>query len=581
MGRGHRPKFPSRTLRDYVVESTLGNSPSTASQVTVLSPLSGTPYPLVNYVQKNRFSMQYHSYLAALMSQKEPRSFKEAVNDVGWRTTMATEMQALIDNETWTLEKLPPGKKALGSKWLYKIKYKSDSTVEQLKARLVIFGNHQTEGVDYDETFAPVAKMSTVRTFLAVAATQNWILHQMDVHNAFLHGDLDEKVYMRLPPGFRSSVPVMVCRLRKSLYGLKQAPRCWFAKLGIALKKYGFQQSYYDYSLFTYVNDAVRLNVLIYVDDLIVSGNDLAAVRNFKRYLHSCFHMKDLGDLKYFLGIDVARNPDGIFLCQRKYALNVISEVGYLGSKPAPTPIEQNHGLGMSSSTTLANPEPYRRLVGRLVYLAVTRPDLTYAIHILSQFMHSPKSDHWDAALRVVRYLKGTPGQGIQFRDDAPLQLARWCDSDWAACPTTRRSLTGWIVFLGSSIVSWKTKKQPTVSRSSAEAEYRSLAALTCEVKWLTGLLGDLGVSHSAATPIACDSQSALYIAKNLVFHERTKHIEIDCHFVRDAIHDGLIAPSYVPTAMQLADVLTKALGLSQFQTLVDKLGVFNPYALT
>ena len=450
-----------------------------------------------------------------------------------------------------------------------------------MKSRLVVFGNLQKEGIDYTETFAPVAKMVTVRAFLAIAASKNWELHQMDVHNAFLHGDLTEEVYMKLPPGFESSSPTKVCRLRKSLYGLKQAPRCWFAKLVSALKDYGFLQSYSDYSLFTYTRGQIQLNVLVYVDDLIISGNDSRAVQTFKSYLSDCFHMKDLGSLKYFLGIKVAWSSADLFLCQRKYTIDIISETGLLGAKPVGFPMEQNHKLGLASSDVLLDPEPYRRLVGRLIYIAVTRPNIAYSVHILSQFMHQPRTDHWDAALRVVRYLKGTPGQGILLRSDSDLTLQGWCDSDWAACPLTRKSLTGWLVFLGYSPISWKTKKQNTVSRSSAEAECRSMATITCELKCLKGLLLSLGVHHPKAIRLFCDSQSALHIVKNLVFHERTKHIEVDCHFVRDAITSGVIDPPYVPTRTQLADIFTKPLGQTQFDTLLHKLGIFNPYAPT
>ncbi|XP_074302814.1 secreted RxLR effector protein 161-like [Silene latifolia] len=243
--------------------------------------------------------------------------------------------------------------------------------------------------------------------------------------------------------------------------------------------------------------------------------------------------------------------------------------------------MEQHHQLGSSDSPPLGNPEPYRRLVGRLVYLAVTRPDIYYVVHVLSLFMSAPQQDHWHAALRVLHYLKGTPGQGIFLPIASDLQLTGWCDSDWAKCPLSRRSVTGWFVFLGSSPVSWKTKKQPTVSLSSAEAEYRALRALTCEITWLKGLLSDFGVSHPSPVSVFSDSKSALHIAQNPVFHERTKHIEIDCHYVRDAIQSGLIAPSFVSTKVQLADVLTKALGIFQFMSLVSKLGILNPYAPT
>ncbi|CAH9080820.1 unnamed protein product [Cuscuta epithymum] len=370
LGRGQRVKRASVLLRDFITHvRTQTPSPS-------FSASSGP-------------------------SVLEPRSFKEAMTDEGWRQAMQREIRALEDNQTWVLERLPPGKKALGCKWVYKIKYLPDGTVERLKARLVVFGNHQEEGIDYTETFAPVVKMVTVQTFLAVAAAKNWELHQMDVHNAFLHGDLDEEVYMKLPPGFSPSQRGVVCRLKKSLYGLRQAPRCWFAKLAASLQHYGFTQSYSDYSLFTYQSENKCLHVLVYVDDLIIAGNDSTVLHKFKHYLSTCFHMKDLGTLKYFLGIEVARHPNGIFLCQRKYALDIITETGLLGAKPAGFPIEQNHTLAQADGPLLTEPEAYRRLVGKLIYLSFTRPDLAYAVHILSQFMHAPRQQHWDAALRV------------------------------------------------------------------------------------------------------------------------------------------------------------------------------------
>ncbi|GKA16810.1 retrovirus-related pol polyprotein from transposon RE2 [Tanacetum coccineum] len=321
--------------------------------------------------------------------------------------------------------------------------------------------------------------MVTVRVFLAIAAAKQWELHQMDVHNVFLHGDLEEEVFMKLPPGLHKGQHGEACKLRKSLYGLRQAPRCWSSKLSSALKKYGFVQSYSDYSLFILQQNGVQLNVLVYVDDLIVSGNDHEAITQFKTYLSNCFHMKDLGNLKYFLGIEVVRAKEGIFLCQRKYALDIIFEVGLLGAKPAKIPMEQNHHLGLAQGRLFEDPEQYRRLVGRLIYLYFTRPDLAYSVHILSHFMQNPQIEHWEAAIRVVRYLKGSPGQGVILRNNCDLQLRGWCDTDWAGCPLTRRSLTGWLVYLGDSPISWKTKKQHIVSRFFAEAEYRSMALTT------------------------------------------------------------------------------------------------------
>lgn len=247
------------------------------------------------------------------------------------------------------------------------------------------------EGEDFDETFAPVAKMTTVRGLLRVIAGTCWIIHQMDVHNAFLHGKLHEEVYMKLPQGFRHEDPNKVCKVHKAIYGLKQASRCWFAKLTNVLKKYGFKHSYSNYSLFTYEKNGLELKVLIYVDDLIVCGNDLEFVTKFKEYLGRCFHMKDLGKLKYFLGIEVGRGEEGFILSQRKYALDTVKETGLLGAKPYATPMEQRHQLGRDKSCFMQDASKYRRLIGQLIYLSVARPDITYSVHILSQFMQTPR----------------------------------------------------------------------------------------------------------------------------------------------------------------------------------------------
>ncbi|KAL9230729.1 hypothetical protein vseg_006043 [Gypsophila vaccaria] len=580
MGKGRRLKFTNSRLSGYVLDTT--HSPSPPSSTPSSPPSSsGTPYSLPHYVNCNLFSAKHREFLAALTIGREPPSFKEAIRDPCWCDAMKKEIDALERNGTWDLADLPPGKKALGCRWVYKIKYKSDGTIERLKARLVVFGNHQVEGLDYGETFAPVVKMGTIRVFLVVAAINKWALHQMDVHNPFLHRDLSEEFYMRLPPCFSRGKEGKVCRLKKSLYGLRQAPRCWFAKLTSALKSYGFTQSYYDYSLFSYSNGTVRLFILIYVDDLVIAGNDSSAIAKFKEYLGTCFHMKNLAVLKYFLGLEVSRSTEGIYIFQRKYVLDIISETGLLGSKPDATLIEQHHNLDKATGLVLDDADSYRRLVGRLVYLSVTRPDLSYAVHILSRFMHQPHAEHMAAALRVVRYLKGSPGQGLLFRADSDLTIPSWCDSDYGVCSLSRRSVTGWYIFLGGSPISWKTRKQTTVSLSSAETEYRAMANIVCELKWIKGILCDFGVTLSRPMAVFSDSQSALQLASNPVFHERKKHIEIDCHFVRDAITDGLIVTSHVSTKDQLADILTKALGAPQFLRLLSKLGTLDLHAPT
>ncbi|XP_010412990.1 PREDICTED: uncharacterized protein LOC104699374 [Camelina sativa] len=567
--QSQRKREPPVTLKDFVVNS---------AECEVSDKVR---YPISNQDTKKRFSGSHVAYMAAIATAREPRSYKEAVVDKRWNQSMTTEIDAQEANKTWSVVDLPPGKRAIGCQWVYKVKHNSDGSVERYKSRLVALGNKQKEGEDYGETFAPVAKMETVRLFLDVAAKRNWEIHQMDVHNAFLHGDLQEEVYMKLPPGFGASHPNKVCRLHKAIYGLKQAPRCWFEKLTTALKSYGFVQSLSDYSLFTLTRGLVHINILIYVDDLIIAGSSPKATQDFKDYLSSCFHMKDLGPLKYFLGIEVARNATGIYICQRKYALDIISETGLMGAKPAAFPLEQTHDLFMNTSPLLPDPQRYRRLIGRLIYLAVTRPDLAFSVHMLARFMQQPREAHWDGALRIVRYLKSDPGQGILLRSNGGFQITGWCDSDYATCPFTRRSVTGFIVQLGDSPISWKTRKQDTVSKSSAEAEYRAMSFLTSELKWLKQLLFTLGVRHDQPMVVCCDSQSAIHIATNPVFHERTKHIEIDCHFVRDELVRGNITFRHVGTAYQLADIFTKPLGRDSFARFRIKLGIQNLYAPT
>ena len=353
---------------------------------------------------------------------------------------------------------------------------------------------------------------------------------------------------MSLPPGFGRKGETRVCKLHKSLYGLKQASRQWFIKLSTALKTAGFHQSLSDYSLFVRSHQGNFLALLIYVDDVILAGNNLQDIEDTKLLLSKQFKLKDLGKLKYFLGIEVARSQHGISLSQRKYALEILEDSGFLGVKPSQSPLEQNISLTQSDGALLEDGSIYRRLVGRLIYLTITRPDLTYAVHILSQFMDKPRQPHLEAAHKVLKYIKRTPGQGILLPSTGSLQLQAFCDADWTRCRDTRRSVTGYCILLGNAPVSWKTKKQTTISRSSAVAEYRSMATTCCEITWLKNILKDLKIDHGHPVTLFCDNQAAMHIASNPVFHERTKHIEIDCHLIREKIQEGIIQTTYIRT---------------------------------
>jgi hypothetical protein len=491
---------------------------------------------------------------------------------------MDNEIKALELNNTWTVMDLPASKQVIGCKWVYKVKLKSDGTLERCKARLVAKGYNQCEGLDYYETFSPVAKLTTVRTLLAVAAAKKWHLHQLDVNNAFLHGNLDEEVYMSLPPGFNKKGESKVCKLNKSLYGLKQASRQWFAKFSSALIEFGFVQSKADYTLFTRTLEDSFIALLVYVDDIVIASDNAAEVSKFIQLLNDRFKLKDLGQLKYFLGLEIARSELGISVCQRKYALEILEDTGMLASKPAKFPMEPNVKFSKDSGKILEDPTSYRRLVGRLLYLTISRPDISFAVQVLSQFMDKPRAPHLEAANRVLRYVKASPAQGLFFPVTSSLQMKAFCDSDWAGCSDTRRSVTGYCIFLDNSLISWKSKKQTTVSRSSAEAEYRAMASTCCEVVWLRTLLQDLQVPPQIAL-LYCDSKAALHIAANPVFHERTKHIDIDCHVVREKIQLGIIQTFHVSSQHQLADIFTKALGSSLFYPLVSKMSLHNIYS--
>lgn len=331
-----------------------------------------------------------------------------------------------------------------------------------------------------------------------------------------------------------------------------------------------------DYSLFTLKKNGDFIALVVYVDDIIITGRSPSLITEVKSFIHGKFKIKDLGLLKYFLGLEVARTNEGIFLHQRKYALELLEEYGFLDCKPALTPIEQKHDLGSSSAPAVSDVLYYRRLIGKLLYLTVTRPDIAYTIHVLSQFVNQPTDDHLRAAHRVLRYLKAAPAQGIFFSYAASLELQVCCDADWAACPVTRKSITGYLILLGNSVVSWKSKKQQVVSSSSAESEHRSMAAACRETIWITRLFDDLQAKISQPIRFMCDNKATIHIAHNPVFHERTKHVEIDCHIVRSNVTSGLITLIHVGTDEQPADLLTKPLPKHRITYLCSKLGISN-----
>ncbi|GJU27803.1 retrovirus-related pol polyprotein from transposon TNT 1-94 [Tanacetum coccineum] len=511
-------------------------------------------------------SLTSHALHAALFSLVQPKGFKSAAKHPQWMAAMHDEMEALKQNCTWTLVPRPSASNIVGSKWVYRIKYHADGSVERFKARVVAQGFTQIPGLDYSHTFSPVVKASTVRIVLSLAVLHRWRLHQLDVKNAFLHGHLNETVYMEQPPGFIDpQFPNHVCKLSKALYGLKQAPRAWFHRLSSFLLAHGFVCSRADTSLFVFTKDSCIMYLLVYVDDLILTGNNESLLTSFTTRLNQEFAIKDLGDLSYFLGLEVSYTNDGLFLSQAKYATDVLTRAALLDSKPVSTPLAANE-VFVTGGSLFANPTLYRSLVGALQYLTITRPDLSYAVNQASQFLHAPTDAHFQSVKRILRYVKGTITYGLIFRRPHSNSILGYSDADWARCIETRRSTYGYSIFLGGNLVSWSAKKQPTVSRSSCESEYRAMANTAAEIIWITHLLRELHALPPDRPTLLCDNKSALFMSQNPVSHKRAKHIDLDYHFVRELVASGKLYTKFIPTKLQVADIFTKSLPRPQFE---------------
>ncbi|GJS66086.1 ribonuclease H-like domain-containing protein [Tanacetum coccineum] len=445
-----------------------------------------------------------------------PKSYRDAFSDPNWQNAMRDEYHALIKNKTWTLVPRPPDTNIVRCMWLFRHKYLADGTLSRYKARLVANGSTQLEGVDVDETFSPVVKPGTIRTVLSLAASRHWPIHQLDVKNAFLHGDLSETVYMHQPPGFRDSVHLdYVCLLQRSLYGLKQALRAWFQRFASYNTRIGFSHSRCDPSLFIYRQGTDTAYLLLYVDDIVLIASSES--------------------------ISVTRDSSGLFLSQKKYAVEILERAHMVTCNPCRTPVDTESKLG-------ADGDP------------------------VCLYMHDPREPHFSALKRIMRYVQGTLDYGLQLFSSSTTDLVAYSDADWAGCPTTRRSTSGYCVFLGNNLLSWSSKRQPTLSRSSAEAEYRGVANAVAETCWLRNLLRELHTPLSSATLV-------YYLSCNPVQHQRTKHIEIDMHFVRDLVAAGQVRVLHVPSRYQFADIFTKGLHSALFKEFRSSLSVRCPPA--
>jgi histone deacetylase 1/2 len=380
---------------------------------------------------------------------------------------------------------------------VYKIKHKPDGSVDRFKARLVAKGFHQRHDIDYDDTYSLVIKPTTIRVILSLVVMQGWHMRQLDVDTAFLHGYLQDEVYMVQPPGYVDKrFPIHVCKLEKSLYGLKQAPRAWFARLSSRLQELGFSPSKADVSLFIYKHEAVAIYVLVYVDDIIVVSSTAQAADQLLVQLRRSFPVKDLGRLGYFLGVKVKHQQDGLHLSQQKYIKDLLERTNMTEAKTVSTPMAANDKLSQNIGVPLLAEDTtrYRSVVGALQYLTLTRPDISFSVNKVCQFLQTPNYVHWSAVKRILRYLKHMISYGLLLQKSSSVLLSGFAHADWTGCPDDRRSIGSHAVFLGGNLIAWSSRKQPTVSRSSTEAEYKLVANTIAEIIWIQGLLQELGV---------------------------------------------------------------------------------------
>ena len=510
----------------------------------------------------------------------EPRTMKEALSSDQankWKAAADEEIQSLMENETWDLVKLPPGRKPVGCKWVFKVKHKESGEVERFKCRLVAKGYSQSYGIDYEETFSPVVRFNSIRTLLAWAVQHGMIIHQMDVVTAFLNGKLEEEIYMEQPEGYSKSRD-LVCQLRKSIYGLKQSPRCWNKELQEYLTSIGFVQSTADPCVFIRVEGKSVTVIAVYVDDLILITAMSEDMTKLKKSLESRFKMKDMGEFHYCLGISAIQDKEKgcLWIHQKQYISRMLEKYSLMDANPVTTPADPNVKLvkndGVSKRVDSVN---YQSIVGSLLYAAVaTRPDIAQSVSAVSKFNAEPTESHLTAAKRILRYLKGTIDLCLMYQKTGDTELRAYSDADWAGDHDDRHSTSGSICQLSGGAVSWLSKKQASIALSTAEAEYIALCATAQEVVWLRRLLSELGEDQEAATEVFEDNQGTIAMSKNPVNHNRTKHIDIRYHYVREAVEDGIITLTYCPTKEMVADLLTKPIPREQFQMMRAGMGL-------
>eukprot|EP00963_Diacronema_lutheri_P000532 scaffold30_cov329-Pavlova_lutheri.AAC.1 len=520
-----------------------------------------------------------HPYWTANVCLTDPLTLDEALGSPqhdDWKLALQEEVSSLSEQDVFDVVDRTPLMKTLPCKWVFKVKYDQDGNIQRFKARLVAKGFKQVAGIDFGETFAPVAKQSTLRILWTLAAKRDWKVENIDIKTAFLNGDLDEEIYMDMPLGFQ--LDGKVWKLKKTLYGLKQAPRAWHIKLTDVLEKLGFRCSTADPGL--YVGEDMLL--MVYVDDLLLCGNGRSKVENVKQSLLATFEGRDLGPTDHFLGIKMERDRTGktVFLSQESYVNNVLERFRMADCYSVSTPLELGTKWTSDATATESN-FPYQELVGCLMYLAVsTRPDIAYATNRLARYVSAPTSNHVVVVKRVLKYLHGTKAVGILVGDSSPSLLEGYCDANYGDCEETRRSTTGYVFTLHGSLVSWQTKLQKTVAVSTTESKYMAAASAAKEALYLRKVLNDIGFGAQCIT-IHCDNQGAVNLTKNALTVSLTEHVDIAHHFVRNCVSRGELKLKYISTNDQLADFLTKALGPTKLQAALKTLGLLEYQAMS
>lgn len=509
----------------------------------------------------------------------EPRTYKEAMRSPDapeWKVAIDEEYQSLKLNDTWTVVRLPSGRKALSSKWVLKRKYGPAGEVKRFKARLCARGDQQKEGIDFKETYSAVVKASSYKVLFALQAIFGNLCHQMDVVTAFLNGKLEEEVYIRSPEGFPEAEG-MVLRLQRALYGLKQSPRVWYGKFTKAMKLLGWRASSYDSCVF--INDKLGTYMAIWVDDLLIFGKDIGAIQGIKQSLSKTFRMTDEGECSFYLGMHVHNNNGDVTLHQEAYTHQVTSRFALTHQPSSSVPADADHKM-VARTEGQAAPDfhsLYQQKVGSLMWLStVSRPDIAHATAIAARFNANPSQEHMDHVNQIFAYLKRKPTLGLKYRAGTKPELIGYVDSDHAGCLDTRRSTTGYIFLLGGSPVSWCSQRQKTVSTSTPQAEYTAAAEAAKEAIWLRNFINDLGMPglYIDRVKLYIDNNAALASTKNPDYNGKMKHIDVKYHFIRELVEEGIIEPLRVPTKENIADILTKPLEKGTFEYLVALMGL-------